>query len=155
MSNLVKPTVQAHPTTGAVITASVRNPEWGTFRVDSIQPTFSGGVLNMSKRTAFVRGRVVDLEAYGIAAGMQLDGKIIRRESHAPLYDGQTPKIYPNDTVIGGVNVSGQPVLKNGREVYMESVYTEALGATDEWVGDTPDAIAEDVAQALSQQEVN
>lgn len=154
MTNSQKPTVIAHPETGAAITPSTNNPEWGTFRVDSVTPVFSNGVLNMNKRTAFVRGRIADLEALGLTIGMQLSGKIIRRESFSPFYEGQNPKAYPTNTVIDGRDVSGQSVLKNGKETYLESIYTEDPSAKDEWVGDDSLEVSADVSQALSQQEI-
>lgn len=117
--------VIAHPTTGTVITPSQNNPEWGTFRVDSVHTSFEGGIVNVNKRTAFVRGKISDLEGLGLKAGQSLAGKILKKESYEPFYEGQSPKIYPSG------ERQGQAVLTNGRETYLEYEYTQNMEAHD------------------------
>ena len=60
--------IVAHPTTNLVVNAGTKNPDWGTIRVDSVHKSFAGGILNIQKRTAFVRGRIEDLNGLGLRA---------------------------------------------------------------------------------------
>lgn len=119
--------VKAHPTTGAIITQS-KNPEWGTIRVDSMTKSFENGILNVSNRTAFIRGKIKDLEALGLKAEEVMAGKIIKQESFTPFYEGQKPKINPS---------TAEVVLKDGRNVFLNYVYTSDVNApTDVFITD-------------------
>ena len=117
--------IVAHPTTGQVITPSQNNPEWGTFRVDSVHTSFENGIVNVQKRTAFIRGKISDLEGLGLRAGQTLPGQIVKKESYEPFYEGQSPKIYPSG------ERQGQPVLTNGRKTYLEYEYTQDMASCD------------------------
>lgn len=140
--------VAKHPETGAIITVSAKKPEYGTFRVDSTHVSLEGGFTNVQNRTAFIRGKVSDLELLNLKEGQILPGQIVKRESFQPFYDRQTPKIYPT-----GHERAGQPVLKNGREVYMEYVYTSDTNASsDVWVGDSPAELSEEAKNAIAEQ---
>lgn len=140
--------VIAHPTTGLVITPSTNNPEWGTFRVDSVQTSFENGIVNVQKRSAFVRGPLEVLNTLGLTAGKTLKGKIIKQESFTPFFVAgergatrtQDPKINPS---------TGEVVLTEGRETFLQYVYTENLDAHDVWItkeevlepaGETPES---------------
>ena len=135
--------VAKHPQTGEVITQSTRNPEWGTIRVDSENKSFENGILNISKRSAFIRGKMSDLQALGLREGQSLQGKIQKQESFEPFYEGQNPKINPS---------TGDVVLKNGRETFLQFEYTENSDALDVWVGNTSTEVAENVQEALAEQ---
>ena len=137
--------VAKHPTTGEVITQSTNNPEWGTIRVDSEHKSFEGGILNLSKRSAFIRGKMSDLKALSLKSGQVLSGKIQKQESFQPFFEGQSPKINPS---------TGEVVLKNGRETYLQFEYTENMDAPDVFVGDTPAEVSADVQEALAEQAV-
>lgn len=137
--------VAKHPTTGEVITQSSNNPEWGTIRVDSENKSFEGGILNVSKRSAFIRGKMSDLQALGLRDGQTLPGKIQKQESFEPFYEGQNPKINPT---------TGDVVLKNGRETYLQFEYTENAEAHDIWVGNTAQEVSAEVQEALAEQAV-
>ena len=137
--------VVAHPETGAIITASTKNPEWGTFRVDSENVSMENGILNLSKRSAFIRGKIEQLNQLGLKAGQSLPGKIVKRESFAPFYEGQNPKINPSN---------GETVLTNGRPSYIEFVYSANPDAPDTWVGEDTTAVSAEVANALTEQTV-
>lgn len=140
--------VVAHPESGQVITVSTKNPKYGTVRLDESHTSFENGFVNTQKRTAFLRGEVEQLEALGLNAGQKLQGKIIKRESYAPFYEGQSPKIYPD-----GSDRAGQPVLKNGRETYLEYVYTASNTADpDVWVGEDIVVASEQAQGALAEQ---
>lgn len=137
--------VVAHPTTGLVVTPSTKNPLWGTFRVDSENVSMENGIMNRSKRSAFIRGQLLDLNSLGLKADQALPGKIIKRESFEPFYVGQPAKLNPTTM---------QVVLTNGRETYIEFAYTEDVNAPDVWVGDTTAQVADAVAGAIAGQTV-
>ena len=137
--------VAQHPETGAVITPSTNNPAFGTIRLDSEHKSMEKGFVNIQKRSAFVRGRIEDLNALDLKSGQSLPGKIIKRESFEPFYEGQAPKINPTTAEI---------VLTNGRETYLEFVYTEDDNATDQWVGANNVEVSEEVENALIEQTV-
>ena len=137
--------VAQHPATGVVITPSTNNPEYGTIRLDSEHKSMEKGYLNIQKRSAFVRGKLEDLNALGLKSGQSLPGKIIKRESFEPFYENQAPKINPT---------TAELVLTNGRETYLEFVYTEDTNSTDQWVGSNSAEVSVEVANALTEQTV-
>lgn len=135
--------VVKHPTTGNIVTAG-SNPEYGTVRVDSETVSYTNGYMNKSRRTAFIRGRVSDLESMNFKDGQRMIGIIQKQESFSPFYDGQTPKINPSTSEV---------ILKDGKEVYLQYEYIEDTNAPkDVWV--TPQAEIE-AQNALASQAVN
>lgn len=129
MKNSVKkPVVVKHPETGLVITSSVNKPEFGTIRIDQEANVFNNGFFTVQKRTAFVRGRITDLESLGLKDGSTLDGKIIRKESFEPFYENQEPKINPQ---------TNEVILTDSRPTYLEFEYTEDKNASDHWVAES------------------
>lgn len=142
MKNLVKkPVVVKHPETGLVITPSVNKPEFGTIRIDQEVNVFNNGFFAVQKRTAFVRGRITDLESLGLKDGSTLDGKIIRKESFEPFYENQEPKINPQ---------TNEVILTDGRPTYLEFEYTEDKDASDHWVAESNEV--EETADILAEQ---
>lgn len=137
--------VAKHPETGNIITVSAKNPEFGTIRLDAEQNVFSGGFFNVQKRTAFVRGRITDLESLKLRDGQVLSGQIVKKESFSPFYtkeDGtpQQPKINPT---------TGEVVLTDGQPTYLEYEYTEDMNAVDYWVEEDS---TEEVVDILAEQ---
>ena len=129
MKNSVKKAVVVkHPETGLIITPSVNKPEIGTIRIDQEVSVFNKGFFAIQKRTAFVRGRITDLESKNLKDGSTLDGKIIRKESFEPFYENQEPKINPQ---------TNEVVLTDGRPTYLEFEYTEDKNASDHWVAES------------------
>ena len=142
MKNLVKkPVVVKHPETGLIITPSVNKPEFGTIRIDQEVNVFTKGFFAVQKRTAFVRGRITDLESLGLKDGSTLDGKIIRKESFEPFYENQEPKINPQ---------TNEVILTDGRPTYLEFEYTEDKNASDHWVAESYEV--EETADILAEQ---
>lgn len=137
--------VVAHPVSNLVITPSATKPEYGTFRVDSEQKTFINGFMNNSKRSAFIRGKIVDLNTLGLTAGKVMPGQIIKEESFSPFYDNQSPKINPT---------TAEVVLKDGRESYIQYVYTTDMSASDTWIGETNVVLSAEAQNALASQQV-
>lgn len=146
-----KVTVIAHPETGAVITESTTKPGYGTFRVDTETVTMEDGFVNISKRTAFIRGTMENLAKLNLTAGKTLPGTIIRVESFEPQYEGHQPKQYPPSS-----EFAGEPVLTNGKETYLEFKYTNVKDAQDYWVESEADSInlSEESEKALAEQTV-
>jgi hypothetical protein len=141
-----KVTVAAHPETGNVITPSTKNVEYGTIRVDSVEVTFNNGLLNKSKRSAFIRGKQDELAELNLVEGSKMAGKIVKMEQYTPFYDGQNTKINPT---------TGEVVLTEGRETYIQFVFTEDQTETDRFihsgapVEETVEATAEAAAEEL------
>lgn len=137
MSNVV--TVVAHPTTGALITASTNNPEWGTVRVDAQTVEYNNGIMNVRSRTAFVRGEIKNLKTTFTRAGQTLQGKIIKQTSSEPFYAGQKPVINPQTSEV---------VMRNGAEFYQNYVFTTDLSASDCEIATTPQLVDSKVGKA-------
>lgn len=141
-----KVTVIAHPETGNVITPSSNNPEYGTFRVDSIDKSLENGFVNINKRSAFIRGRITDLSSLDLKAGQTLPGKIQKQESFDPFYDGQEPKINPT---------TNEVVLTDGKETYLQFEYTANAKALDIWVDNSaPVEQTQDAQEQLEEQQM-
>jgi len=137
--------VIAHPVSNLVITPSTKNAEYGTFRVDSEKTSFENGYMNKQKRSAFIRGKISDLETLGLRAGQTLPGQIVKKESFSPFYDGQKPKINPT---------TGEVVLKEGKETFLEFTFTNDMLAHDTWVGEEVAVLSAEAQEALAQQAV-
>jgi len=135
--------VVAHPETGAIITVSKNNSQYGTIRLDSENVSLEGKFMNKSKRTAFIRGKVEDLQSLGYKAGQTLGGKIVKKESFSPFYEGQSPKVNPSN---------GEIILTNGEETFLDYTYTADNNALDTWVGST-NKVAE-TQNALAEQAI-
>lgn len=118
MKNSVR--VTTHPETGKVVTISENNKEYGTIRVEETGMRISNGFANAYRRSAFIRGKVKDLA--GFTAGQELPGTIVAKESRAPWYEGQSPKINPS---------TKQVHLVDGAKVYLTYDFVEDASATD------------------------
>jgi hypothetical protein len=115
-------TVAAHPVTGNVITVSPNNPLFGTVRLDSVETSFKDGFMNKSKRSAFIRGSIEDLESMNYRVGSVIQGKIIKIEGFQPFYPGQSPKINPTTSEI---------ILTDGKETFLQFQFTQDSNAQD------------------------
>ena len=144
MKNQVK--VSAHPVTGQVWTKFAKPGKdgkiRGKIRVDQSLISLEGGIGNKKNRSAFI---TLDEELYkemSLSAGSMLDGKIVRKESRTPFYEGQQPKINPTEKKIH---------LVDGAPVYFKDEYTADLSANDELITGTISlgaAVAERVAES-------
>ena len=135
--------VGVHPDTGLVITQNPNKPEFGSIRLDYKTATLSGGFSSIGNRSAFIHGRMEDLEAFGLKAGQELVGKIIKKEKFSPFYDGQQPKINPQ---------TSEQVLTNGRPTYLEFQYTEDPNAHDMWIEEEDEVEEEVMANEIAGQ---
>jgi hypothetical protein len=87
----------AHPETGKMFTAT-SNPEWVKCQLQSEEIVVNNGVIQLQKRVAFplVSSKVAEaLAGLKSGAAFPLDGKIIRRVSATPQYDGHKQVINP------------------------------------------------------------
>lgn len=134
--------VGVHPDTKAVITQNPNKPEFGSIRVDYKTTSLTGGFASSGNRSAFIHGRMEDLEAYGLKEGQELTGRIIRKESFAPFYGGQQAKINPS---------TQETVLTDGRPTYLDFQYTEDSKAEDVWVEEEVEETV-DASQAVAEQ---
>ena len=135
--------VGVHPDTGLVITQNPNKPEFGSIRLDYKTATLSGGFSSIGNRSAFIHGRMEDLEAFGLTAGQELVGKIIKKEKFSAFYDGQQPKINPT---------TNEQVLTNGRPTYLEFQYTEDPNAHDMWIDEENEVEEEVVVNEIAGQ---
>tara|TARA_R110000851_G_scaffold48345_1_gene116918 strand:+ start:380 stop:826 length:447 start_codon:yes stop_codon:yes gene_type:complete len=108
-----------NPNAGLIVTPNT-NPAYGTIRVDQIVITMENGFMNRNNRSAFIGGRIEDLNAMGFAAGQELPGKIVRKEFVVPQYEGHVPAMYPV-----GHAAAGTQALKNGNPYFLEFEYTD------------------------------
>jgi hypothetical protein len=120
MSKVSKVTVVAHPQTKLVITPRKNKPEYGVIRVDQTINSMENGYVNIQKRVAWLGGKITDLQTLGLKEGSTLPGKIVRKESFSPFYEGQDAKINPT---------TGEVVKKEGKNVFMQDIYTDDLNA--------------------------
>jgi hypothetical protein len=135
-------TVVANSKTGAVITPSSSNPEFGTIRLQQTRISFEGGFMKPTTVSAFIRGVIDHLKMLNLKAGDTLPGKIVIKESTVPT----NPKNLDQDVKIAGD--SGVPCLYGGALIYRTALYTEDVNATDELLAhDNGDQIRVAMAQ--------
>lgn len=118
MSNFCK--VMPHPETGKIITESTNSPGFGTVRLDSTEMVVTNGFVNERKRSAFVKGKIETLRK--MFTSLQVQGKIIRKTSSQPFYNGQEPVVNPT---------TGEATLRNGSVFYQQFEFTQVANATD------------------------
>lgn len=124
--------VTKHPETGAVITKNENKPAFGTIRVDQDVVTMEKGFINKTRRSAFLAGKLSDLESLNFKAGDILEGRIIRTETRAPQFEGHEPKKYPELNSDGTPNPkAGQTVMVDGAPVYFKDEYTVDVNQAD------------------------
>ena len=89
-------TVVANPTTGQILTEKPGKPEFVTARVDQEGTEISAGnFLRKTRRTAFITGKRLDMEAFFKTDGQKIPGMIQRQTSKVPFYDNQSQVTNP------------------------------------------------------------
>jgi len=123
--------------TDEIIRVNANKPEFGYLMVESVQPVFRDGFLNLNRRVALVSARVSDLEQYisenNLGAGSAIPGKIVVKESLDQL------SIYPKatDSELGikyrnaAAKVAGLAYTVDNTPIYRKAIFTEDLSATD------------------------
>jgi hypothetical protein len=124
MNSTVK--VVADATTGAVITQSENNPDYGYVRLEQPRTIIDdNGFLRTRKISTLVHGMVSELQEANFYAGQELPGKIIVTESLTPFN-----KKDPNrDLKIAGD--TGIVCTIKGAPIYRKTVYTIASNTED------------------------
>lgn len=99
----------------SLIKVSTKNPEWGSVMVVESRFEMKNGVLNTRKRAAYFNAPIATLQALNLREGMDLNSiegmeklRIVRKESHLPFFEGQSPKVNPQTSEI--IHKNGQPV---------------------------------------------
>jgi hypothetical protein len=134
---------------GNVIGVSQNNPEYGYIRVEqqAIQINDEGWLRNV-KRSALLKGKVVDLQAAGYSEGTELPGKIIVMESLIP-FNLENPD---RDLKIAGS--TGVICRIDDQPIYRQTFYTQNPTACDEFIGHTNREEIKEVMTAQKMMEV-
>lgn len=128
-----KVTVAKHPETNQVITASTKNKEWGTIRLESETVSIVNNMLTKRKRSAFINGKLTDLKAMNFKEGDILPGIIQKQESFNPFYETQSPKTNPT---------TGEVVLTDGKETYINFLYVaDSSQPIDVWISNETEEV--------------
>lgn len=112
--NEKRPKVQANQK-GELITLSPRNPLWGWIRVVQTRHVFDEetGIVNTRFCSALLQGKVTDLEKLGLEDDMELDGKIIFKDTLTPYRSNSPEKDYKIAGKSGVVcSIDGQPIYR-------------------------------------------
>lgn len=115
-----------------ILGISSNNPEYGYIRVESTgDVTFgSGGWLNSQSRTALIKGKTSDLQAFitknNVKAGYELQGQIVIMEQTTPFYTGQQPKINPSTSEVLYVTENGVKC-----PIYRQTEFTQDMTRQD------------------------
>lgn len=114
---------------GNIIGVSQNNPEYGYVRVEQIATTVnSEGWLRRAKRSALIKGKVVDLLDTNFKEGQELPGKIVVVESHIPF----NPENPERDLKIAGD--TGVVCRVDDQPIYRQTYYTTNESAQDELI---------------------
>lgn len=106
-----------HPETNQFLTPSSTTEGWSTIRVES-EPVITtvNNLLQVRKRTAFLRGRTEDMQLIlKMHPNQQMEGYIRLDQSYVPFYEGQKPVINPE---------TGEIMKKNDKMYYQQYIIT-------------------------------
>lgn len=120
----------------SLIRKSTKKEGWGTAMVIQTTVKFNNGILNEQKRIGFLRAPLTQLEALNLSKGQDLNAKllsmghggakVVRRESIAPFFEGQTPKINPQTKAVVQ-DAAGNPIFMQDTLVDIASGEEDAL----------------------------
>lgn len=118
---------------GNIIGVFKNNPEYGYIRVEQNNvPIISDlGWLKISKRSAFIKGKIEDLQACNYAEGQELPGKIVVIESLTP-FNMENP-----DTNLKLAGNTGIICRVDDQPIYRQSFYTKNPNVEDELIHHT------------------
>ena len=137
----VKVTADAN---GNVIGQSQNNPEYGYIRVEQTATQISNdGWLRNVKRSALIKGKVEDLVDCDYAAGEEISGKIVIRESFTPFNMSNPDR----DLKIAGE--TGIICRVNDQPIYRQSFFTTNPTSVDELITHTN---TEEIKEVLAAQ---
>lgn len=127
--------VKAHPDTKEVITKWEKDGKsYGRIRIDQAKVEFINGFGSVRNRSAFLTMEAEALESLGLVAGQEFPvaGKIVRKETREPQYEGHNPKINPTTAEIH---------LVNGAPVYFQDTFTSNMSENDSLIAATPENV--------------
>lgn len=114
---------------GNVVRVNPDKPDYGSIMLSQLVFAQSTGFMNQRNRVAFIAGKIEDLnayvEAYGLTPGKELPGRIHVVESFTPHYEGQQPKLNPQN---------GRVMLYDDAQVYQKSFYDETGTKMDQFL---------------------
>jgi hypothetical protein len=114
---------------GNLINVYKNNPELGSIRVEqSVMQVNDRGWLRSSKRSAYIKGKVTDLQEAGYTKGQTLPGKIVVVESFQP-FNQENPD---RDLKIAGD--TGVICRVDDEPIYRQTFYTTNENAVDELI---------------------
>jgi hypothetical protein len=115
-----------------IISVSENNPEYGRVAVEQeVYQISDRGWLKSSMRTAFINGKMNDLQKVGYREGMELPGKIVIVESLTP-FNTENP-----DANLKIAGKTGVICRYEDQPIYRQTFFTTNQNAFDEFVPHT------------------
>jgi hypothetical protein len=112
--------VVGDPTTGALITPSKSNPDYGYIKVQQSDSYIdANGFFRPRIAVALIHGYVTDLQEAGYYNGQELTGRIVTRESLTPFNKANA------DKELKYAGKTGVVCKVNGSPIYRKTVYTD------------------------------
>lgn len=117
MNSKVK--VVADVTTGAVITISENNPEWGFVKLEQVRTVIDdNGFIERKKMSTLVKGPVDALKESGFYANQELPGTIVVEESLIPFNKKNPERDYKIAGDTGIIcRLEGAPIFRRTKYV--------------------------------------
>jgi hypothetical protein len=126
MTNTVQVTADQN---GNIIGVYPNSPEKGYVRVEQLVTVINQkGWLKNTKRSAFIKGLITDLQKSGFKAGTQIPGKIIIVESLNPFNEENPDR----DLKIAGD--TGVICRLDDQPIYRQAFFTPDLNACDDLI---------------------
>lgn len=135
MNSTVKVTTASNSTT-EIMGISSNNPDFGYIRVEENGGLSfgAGGWLNSRTKTALIKGKVKDLQAFiqknNVTVGYEIPGQIVIMEQEGtPFYEGQQPKRAGQDGEVLYKVVNGEKL-----PIYRQTEFTMDMTKSDSLV---------------------
>jgi len=135
MNSTVKVTTASNSTT-EIMGISSNNPDFGYIRVEENGGLSfgAGGWLNSKTKTALIKGKVKDLQAFiqknNVTVGYEIPGQIvIMEQAGTPFYEGQQPKRAGQDGEVLYKVVNGEKL-----PIYRQTEFTMDMTKSDSLV---------------------
>lgn len=135
MNSTVKVTTASNSTT-EIMGISSNNPDFGYIRVEENGGLSfgAGGWLNSRTKTALIKGKVKDLQAFiqknNVTVGYEIPGQIvIMEQTGTPFYEGQQPKRAGQDGEVLYKVVNGEKL-----PIYRQTEFTMDMTKSDSLV---------------------
>ena len=135
MNSTVKVTTCSN-SSSEIMGISSNNPDFGYIRVEENGGLSfgAGGWLNSRTKTALIKGKVKDLQAFiqknNVTVGYEIPGQIvIMEQAGTPFYEGQQPKRAGQDGEVLYKVVNGEKL-----PIYRQTVFTMDMTKSDSLV---------------------